>query len=439
MKNRGRKRRKKRIRINYLRFSISIIVFLAIIILLFTGVRSLLGRNEKKTVNKTEEINDVKEEENQSLTQSQKLNDFEKVSSLIKESHPYFDQNIISKQVDWDGISETYKQKVLKTANDSEFIDLLSEYVNQLNDEDTHILNNEFYNYLNEKYQEENKTPWLKVLNSDKSKKTYKLLSSDIIDNLLEENADTMTGSNLKLEKPVNGNLAYIKIKSFKDKYKEGDGKIIRDFLNEIKDYNYLVIDISGIKEGENSYWIDNLVSPITNHHLQLFGRLAKKDDSFSEFLDYSYKNKNEYMVYGDEYPINELPVELNSPDYIRDSFKSYLRFEINVSPKDPVDLSAGIYLIQDKDVYGAADTFSQFCRATGFANVLGKTTKGHGMTGEIDPILYSLPNSGLILRMPAVMGLDYSGASTTSSGTNPDIELTKDIIDIQEIVNFVH
>lgn len=41
-------------------------------------------------------------------------------------------------------------------------------------------------------------------------------------------------------------------------------------------------------------------------------------------------------------------------------------------------------------------------------------------MNAEIEPVLVALPNSGLILRMPTVMGLNYDGTGTALGGTPP-------------------
>lgn len=110
----------------------------------------------------------------------------------------------------------------------------------------------------------------------------------------------------------------------------------------------------------------------------------------------------------------------MNVQSYVRDKFKNYKRFDITVEPKDSVGYEGKIFLLQDKKVYGAADTFAQFCKSTGFATIMGTTTRGYGMNAEIEPVLVALPNSGLILRMPTVMGLNYDGTGTALGGTPP-------------------
>lgn len=438
-------RRRRRVRINYTRLIISIIVLLLIIFILFTGVKALFKRassgstSKDKTVTETDTSEQNKLTPDGQLSPKSKLEDFEFVNNLILNSHPYYDENVSKKQIDWKKITETYKKRITESQNDQQFIDAITQFVSQLNDEQTHILNYDFYNYLLNKYNEEKNTQWLKPLNLESVKNRYNVLSTEEIDNLITEKSSNSAGSNLILDTPIVGQLAYVKVKSFDERHKANDGKSIKDFLNSINTYKNLVIDITNVKDGLNSYWIDNLVAPLIGSESSVSGRIAKKDDTFKDFLDYAYKNKHRYITFGDEFPISELPLELNVQSYVREKFKNYKRFDITVEPKDSVGYEGKIFLLQDKKVYGAADTFAQFCKSTGFATIMGTTTRGYGMNAEIEPVLMALPNSGLILRMPTVMGLNYDGTGTALGGTTPDIEINKDVIDLKEIIDYIN
>lgn len=48
----------------------------------------------------------------------------------------------------------------------------------------------------------------------------------------------------------------------------EEDGKKIRNFFEEIKNYDKLIIDIRGNSGGANAYWIKNIVMPLANEEL---------------------------------------------------------------------------------------------------------------------------------------------------------------------------
>ena len=62
------------------------------------------------------------------------------------------------------------------------------------------------------------------------------------------------------------------------------------------------------------------------------------------------------------------------------------------------------------------------FCKNTDFATLVGKPTDGDG--GVADPILFSLPNSGLIIRFSMFYGLNSDGTGNEANGTIPDITI---------------
>ena len=71
--------------------------------------------------------------------------------------------------------------------------------------------------------------------------------------------------------------------------------------------------------------------------------------------------------------------------------------------------------------VYSSAEQFVYFCKATGWATVIGRQTGGDGV--GFDPALYRLPDSGLLFRFSIVAGENPDG-SMSLEGTVPDVEL---------------
>lgn len=78
------------------------------------------------------------------------------------------------------------------------------------------------------------------------------------------------------------------------------------------------------------------------------------------------------------------------------------------------------IELLVDENSYSATDTFAAFCKRSGFARVVGRPTGGDGVC--CIPVYFSLPASGLILRLNMVYGLNEDGASNERFGTPPDL-----------------
>ncbi len=81
--------------------------------------------------------------------------------------------------------------------------------------------------------------------------------------------------------------------------------------------------------------------------------------------------------------------------------------------------------VLVDEDVYSASENFVMFCKNTGFATLAGTTTGGDG--GISDPMLLSLPNSGLIVRFSIYYSLNADGTGNEANGTKPEIIVTKE------------
>ena len=70
---------------------------------------------------------------------------------------------------------------------------------------------------------------------------------------------------------------------------------------------------------------------------------------------------------------------------------------------------------------YSASDAFASFCKATGFARLVGETTGGNGRGGQ--PYTFALPNSGLLVYFDPYFSLNPDGSCNAIAGTRPDIE----------------
>ena len=78
------------------------------------------------------------------------------------------------------------------------------------------------------------------------------------------------------------------------------------------------------------------------------------------------------------------------------------------------------IWVLVGDAVYSASESFSIFCKDTGFATLVGTQTSGDGI--GIDPIFLQLPNSGILVQFTALFGLNADGSSNEETGTTPDI-----------------
>lgn len=95
------------------------------------------------------------------------------------------------------------------------------------------------------------------------------------------------------------------------------------------------------------------------------------------------------------------------------------------------------IYLLVDRGVYSAAEAFSAFSKATGFAKLIRTTTGGDGV--GYTPILFVLPNSRLVVAIPSCMGINPDGTANEETCTSPDIYIDWNQFEtLEELLRYV-
>ena len=256
-------------------------------------------------------------------------------------------------------------------------------------------------------------------------------LNSDYYDEINYEINGINSRENVFLEKDEKKKLGYMSIKSFYYGNIQKDKQKIFDFYNEIEDYETLIIDIRGNGGGAEAYWTDLLVAPLIKEELSYkYHSIYRNGEYIKPFIEERIgkkikrlKNKNS----------NKKDKEIKKVfDEIGSNFSYYEEFKYDVKPsKEKINFKGKIYLLVNDEVYSAAESFSIFSKATNFATLVGNITGGDGI--GMDPILLPLPNSGLVVRFPAEVGIapDYSINEKTHTIPNIYIEQrSKDFID---------
>lgn len=209
----------------------------------------------------------------------------------------------------------------------------------------------------------------------------------------------------------VNGNVQY-----------EEDRKEIEEFLQQIEDYPYLIVDIRGNGGGSTGYWSDALVSRLLERSTFIKTYILYRDTKYiTSFVNDRYDTYNAKST-------RELPENKNYPPEVRD-FGKYIEVQDGVMPYNPFHFKGKIYLLVDGGVYSAAENFAVFAKATGWATLVGTTTGGDGIGAE--PGYMSLPNSGILIRVPVAMGLNPDGTINEEAHTQPDIYIEQSYEDV--------
>lgn len=221
---------------------------------------------------------------------------------------------------------------------------------------------------------------------------------------------------NFRTEILEKNKAAYIRISSMMvngDGQYEEDRKEIEAFLKQIKDYPYLIIDIRGNGGGSTGYWSGALVS-----------RLIEKSVFFKSYIlyrDTAYNTpfvKDRYDTYNAK-STQDLPANNSYAPEVK-NFGKYIEIQDGVISYNPLHFTGKIYLLVDGGVYSAAESFAVFAKTAKWATLVGTTTGGDGIGAE--PGYISLPNSGVLIRVPVAMGLNPDGTINEETHTQPDI-----------------
>lgn len=341
------------------------------------------------------------------LTEEEKLADFEQLYNEIESGYPFLEVNKRLNGQDWLANKAIYEKLIMETNSDKEFISELSLILRDLNNSHTHLIDTqEDFDFFKKTYSPLNWYDFFddqKVINRYSSiKKGFAYKENSYKDNTIKDLVENEVGYiHIPQMYSANGDI-------------NKDMETIKAYLEKIKDYKALVIDIRGNPGGTDEYW-RSLVAVISDKTYNCKGYVLFRTDSnvISEYI----KGKNAKLN-----DINDLPETTfkNSPKEVSQMFTSFEYNEDVVKGESKAPFEGKIYLLVDNRVFSAAESFSIFCKEQKFATIIGSKTKGDGYV--YDPVLFKLNNSGLIVRMSSAMYLTEDGICNEEEKTTPDI-----------------
>ena len=393
-------------------------------IILFLLIIALLsGTNLKKT-----SIKIYSENGGDILLRENKVEDFEYMFNIIKENYPFIEANKRIYGVDWLANKNKYIKKVESANSEEDFFYAMSDILSDLHNDHTAMLSKENYIYLKRNYEnlakEDKKyNAWVRELDRPATVNRYLSNTKDINDYEINKN-NKLNHINIETDFMKDKNIAYIKINSFMPYSIEEDKSIIKIFLETIKEYEGLIIDIRGNSGGDIEYWQKEIVARIIKEPITYVNYIAYKDGEYQrDFIDNYNRLKK----------IDKLSKKnlSNAPEDLNTEFKLFRKEEKRIKPKDSIKYDGDIFLLVDGEVYSAAEMFASFCKSTGFATVIGEITGGDGIGS--DPVVCSLPNSGYIFTFSQEMGMSEDGKCNYEFRTSPDYVVNAKIEDLYD------
>ncbi|WP_175491784.1 S41 family peptidase [Paenibacillus sophorae] len=354
------------------------------------------------------------------LTEKQKLQDFDYMYDVLKDNYPFFGVNKRLHGVDWLANREEYRHWIKDTATDEEFAEELEYILLKLNNGHTQMVGLQDYSYMKGIYETASYfRPWLEQMQKPAVLQRYgqenPRQQTHEGGTASEADSTNVLGKisrvNIRTQILEEGRTAYLGLPSFGMEYH--DEPAIGEFLQKVKDYKTLIIDIRGNGGGSDAYWMDfvpMLISkPISSNNYLLY----RGGDYAEPFL------KSRGMT--DFNPISLLKRQHlpNLPAEALTDFKNYQVETLKLSPTNSGGFTGKIYLLVDHVVYSSAEKFAAFAKSTGFATLVGERTGGDGL--GMDPLVVALPNSGYVFRFSLQMGLNADGSCNDEVKTVPD------------------
>lgn len=228
------------------------------------------------------------------------------------------------------------------------------------------------------------------------------------------EEAQQMGSANapsIAMEVLEEGSIAYVAIPSFDQGLIETQWPEIRAFLDEIMDYPHLILDITGNGGGSDAYW-QNVVRHLLEEDIvweQL--TLLPSSPYVDAYLDFVFPKETR----------ESLEIVQNLPAFKKKDL-TYLHSAAGASTSfapDGSGFAGKIWLLVDEGVYSSSESFAMFCKDSGFASLVGQQTGGDG--GGVDPLLFTLPHSGLAFRFSVLYTLNGDGSNNEETGSTPD------------------
>lgn len=364
------------------------------------------------------------------------LADFDYAYEVLKETYPYFEVNKIKSGVDWLANKDKYRAEIAKSKSTSDFYNRMNLILEDLHNGHTQLIDekigfnmymlmksyqikpeDKFY-YYREQEIEQFEAPKVRArynINNESIKKALENGNKkDFLNNIVNNGnlGNVLVGD-------IKNDIGYIKINAMQtDMGIEEDKKTILPYLEKIKDYKALVIDLRGNGGGDESYYLRFLYPSLMDKPYSTKRYLFIKSDFFKNRIENRYNKLDKKILESFKFPS-----ETN--DLIKD-FKYYMTYDTNLEPNDDsIKFKGKIYLLVDRGVYSAAESMASFSKESGFATLIGERTGGDGIAEN--PRIVALDKTGYMMRYSYSLGTTESGSVNELEQTTPHIVCNPD------------
>lgn len=356
--------------------------------------------------------------------------DFDYLFNTIKQEYPLLEAQKNATGYDFIAEYDKHKAHIMRAKNPTEFFFLLNDVLGKLDNEHTHMMTKADVQYAIGIYSQKASDDYRFDIYTDLTRKALPTAYQTEIGmdaeqekrarqaKIAEINANHATPQNVQTFDVIPHKLAYLSIKDLThfSLIEDSEKQQVKQFLQAVRDYPALIIDIRTNQGGDTRYWSNFLLPAIINKPLSL--------DLYSFFKQgehiNAYQKTRPSVTAIDRQKLKNLPVSADLAG-ILDKFAYQEIQPFLIKPADDsIKFGGKIYLLVDNGVYSSAETLAIFAKYTGFATLVGQPTKGDGIGTE--PMIMLLPNTHFAVRYAKQLGVAPNGTINAIAGTQPDI-----------------
>ena len=236
---------------------------------------------------------------------------------------------------------------------------------------------------------------------------------------------------NIVTEHIVPGEVAYLRINSFLTDMAYDDA-IILPFLQSVRDYEHLILDVRGNIGGSLVYFPQLIFRRLINEPVEVQGlEFFAGGDAAVAVMNAMYAITQELLESDEDDSVISISIQsanafvaergmtlfnasdLASLEYVMVSHSRYFPGE------DAVGFDGTIWLLVDEMSMSASVLAAQLAISTGFATVVGENTSGVLASTHT---YVALPNTGIVWRIDIGYQTDAYGRSLEVYGVAPDV-----------------
>jgi hypothetical protein len=238
---------------------------------------------------------------------------------------------------------------------------------------------------------------------------------------------------NVVTEIIVPDEVAFIRFNSFLSN-PEYDGLITLPFLQEVSDFNHLILDLRGNGGGMTIYFTSYVLPLLINEPIEVSSweifagsptvvRMYEAISAAVEIASPEVLEVDGGVIYFEIMPINDFLYQRNKPYFNQDDLErlAYVMVagSLVMPGEDSVGFEGQIWMLIDGGTGSAASLAALMINLTGIGTLVGENTSG---VMAATHLYTALPNTGIVWRVDIGYFTDPYGRSLEVYGITPDV-----------------